>query len=194
LRLGRSYVSDGRSHLLNFKVNETSLGENNSELNLPQAGVAHLTARVAALLDSVPHPEVQGLTRDQKPYWSIERARIGNSRSIPLEVIVNGMAVTNIPVVADGILRDVSVNVRIERSSWVALRILGTSHTNPIWVLVAGKKLAPSRRSVEWCLQGVDQCWSQKQRFIQNSELEDARQAYDHAKAVYSAMLTSAID
>jgi hypothetical protein len=194
LRLGRSYVSDGRSHLLDFKVNETSLGENNSELNLPQAGIVHLTARVAALLDSVPHPELQELPRDQKPYWSIERARVGKSRSVPLEVIVNGVAVTNIPVVADGTLRDVSFNVRIERSSWVAIRILGSSHTNPIWVLVGEKKLSPSRRSVEWCLQGVDQCWSQKQRFIQNSELEDAHQAYDHARAVYREMLTTAID
>jgi hypothetical protein len=194
LRLGRSYVSDGRSHLLDFKVNDTSLGENNSELNLPQAGTVHLTAKIAALLDDAPHPELRELPRDKKPYWSIERARIGQSRTVPLEVIVNGMAVTNVPLLADGTLRDVSFNVRIERSSWVALRILGSSHTNPIWVLVDGKKLAPNRRSVEWCLQGVDQCWSQKQRFIQNSEMEDARRAYDHARAVYRAMLTTAVD
>jgi hypothetical protein len=40
----------------------------------------------------------------------------------------------------------------------------------------------------------VEQCWSQKQRFIQNSEMDDARQAYDHARAVYRGMLTEAVD
>jgi hypothetical protein len=141
LRLGGSYASDGRSHLLDFKVNDASLGENGSELNLAQASTVHLIARMAALLDAAPHPEVRELPRDQKPYWSIERARIGKSRTVPLEVIVNGMAVTNIPVVADGALRDVSFNVRIERSSWVALRILGSSHNNPVWVLWVEKNL-----------------------------------------------------
>jgi hypothetical protein len=76
----------------------------------------------------------------------------------------------------------------------VALRILGSSHSNPIWVLVGGKPLAPSRKSVEWCLRGVDQCWSQKKRFIQNSEMEDALQAYDHARAIYRGMLPTAIE
>jgi hypothetical protein len=194
LRLGRSYVSDGRSHLLEFKVNDTAIGEKGSELNLPQPGFVHVTARVAALLDPVPHPELQELARDQKPYWNIERARLGKSRAVALEVIVNGLAVTNIPVLADGALRDVALDLSIERSSWVALRILGTSHSNPIWVLVEGRKLAPSRRSVDWCLRGVDQCWSQKKRFIQNSEMDDARQAYDHARAVYRGMLPAAID
>jgi hypothetical protein len=194
LRLGRSYISDGRSHLLEFKVNDTAVGEKDSELNLPQPGVVHVTARVAAMLDAVPHPELQELARDQKPYWNIERARLGKSRAVPLEVIVNGLAVTNIPVAADGALQDVAFDVRIERSSWVALRILGSSHSNPIWVLVEGRKFAPSRRSVDWCLRGVEQCWSQKQRFIQNSEMDDARQAYDHARAVYRGMLTEAVD
>jgi hypothetical protein len=194
LRLGRSYVSDGRSHLLAFKANDAAVGEGGSELNLAGPGVVHMTAKVAALLDSVPRPEIQNLPLDRQPYWNIERARLGNSRTVPLEVIVNGLAVTNLPVVADGALRDVVFDVKIERSSWVALRILGSSHSNPIWVLVGGKKLAPSRRSVEWCLRAVDQCWSQKQRFIKESEMEDARQAYDHARAVYRAMLSAAID
>jgi hypothetical protein len=194
LRLGRSYVSDGRSHLLDFKVNDTAVGEKNSELNLPQPGIVHVTARVAALLDAASHPEIQELARDQKPYWDIERARLGKSRAVPLEIIVNGTAVTNFPVTADGALRDVAFDLRIDRSSWVAMRILGSSHSNPIWVLVGGKKLAPDRRSVDWCLRGVDRCWSQKKRFIQNSEMDDARQTYDHARAVYRAMLTAAVN
>ncbi|MGO8697203.1 MAG: CehA/McbA family metallohydrolase [Limisphaerales bacterium] len=194
LRLGRSYVSDGRSHLLEFRVNDTAVGENGSELNLPAPQHVRVTAKVGALLDATPHPEVQNLALDKQPYWSLERARVGNSRTVPLEVIVNGLAVTNFPFVADGTLRDVAFDTKIERSSWVALRILGSSHSNPIWVLVDGKPLAPSRKSVEWCLRGVDQCWSQKKRFIQDSEMEDARQAYEHARAVYHGMLAAAIE
>jgi hypothetical protein len=194
LRLGRSYVSDGRSHLLDYKVNDTPVGEKESEVNLAQPGIVHVTARVAARLDSVPHPELQNLPYEKQPYWSLERARIGTSANVPLEVIVNGLAVTNVPIVADGALRDVAFDVNIARSSWVALRIFGSSHSNPIWVMVEGKKMAPSRKSVEWCLQGVDQCWSQKKQFIHDSEMKDALQAYDHARAVYRDMLTTAVE
>jgi hypothetical protein len=194
LRLGRSYVSDGRSHLLEFKVNDTAVGEKGSELSLARPKTVHVTAKAAALLDTVAHPEVKNLPWDKQPYWSIERSRLGNSRTVPLEVIVNGLAVTNLPIVADGTSQDVMFDIKIERSSWVALRILGSAHSNPIWVSVEGKKMAPSRKSVEWCLQGVDQCWSQKKRFIQESEMEAARQAYDHARSVYKELLASAIE
>jgi len=194
LRLGRDYVSDGRSHLLEFKANDTAVGENDSELKLSSPQNVHVTAKVGALLDALPHPELQNRAWDKQPYWSIERARLGGSRTVPLELIVNGLAVTNVPIAADGELRDVAFDVKIERSSWVALRILGSSHSNPIWVTVEGKPLAPSRKSVEWCLRGVDQCWSQKQRFIQNSEMEDARQAYEHARTVYRGLLAAAVD
>ena len=46
-------------------------------------------------------------------------------------------------------LRDVSFDVPIERSSWVALRILGTAHTNPVFVVVGGKPIRASRRRRE---------------------------------------------
>jgi len=89
-------------------------------------------------------------------------------------------------------LRDVAFDLKVDRSSWVALRILPSSHTNPIWVLVGGKPYAPSRRSLEWCLKGVDQCWSQKKRFIKEEETEQARQAYDHARETYRTLLSKA--
>ena len=128
----------------------------------------------------------------QKPYWHLERARLGKSREVPLEVVVNGYPASRTNFVADGVLRDVLFEVKVDRSSWVALRILPSSHTNPIWVLVGGKPLSPSRRSLDWCLKGVDQCWSQKQRFIKADETEDARQAYDHAREVYRDLLSKA--
>ncbi len=127
---------------------------------------------------------------DQKPYWDVERARLGDSREVPLEVVVNGWPVARKAIVADGKLQEVSFDVEIPRSSWVALRILPSSHTNPIFVLVGGKPIRASRRSVDWCLKGVDQCWSQKEKFIKAAELEDAKAAYAHARTTYQKLLT----
>ena len=119
----------------------------------------------------------------------MERARVKNTRKVPVEVIVNGYPVARTNVVADGSMLDVAFAVKIERSSWVALRILPSSHTNPIFVLVDGQPIRASRRSVQWCLDGVDRCWSQKERFIKSGEMEEAKKAYDHARAVYRKLL-----
>jgi len=96
-------------------------------------------------------------------------------------------------ILADGKLQDVDFDVKVDRSSWVALRILPSSHTNPIFVLVDGKPIRASRRSAEWCLKGVDQCWSQKQKFIKADEMDDAKQAYDHARQAYRALVSECL-
>jgi len=36
IRQGRNYVSDGHSHLLEFKINDAAVGEKESELHLDQ--------------------------------------------------------------------------------------------------------------------------------------------------------------
>ena len=115
--------------------------------------------------------------------------RIEDSREVPLELIVNGRAVARKKIRADGKLRDVSFDTPIERSSWVALRILPSSHSNPVFVLVDDKPIRASRRSVEWCLKSVDQCWSQKERTYKAEEKEDAEAAYAHARAAYKKLL-----
>ena len=193
IREGKNYVGDGLSHLLDFKVNATALGENGSEATLPAPGPVKLTARVAARLDEQPNPQLQRLPIDHKPYWHLERARLGDTRTVPLEVLVNGFAVARTNLLADGALRDVAFDVPLTRSSWIALRILPSSHTNPIWVRVADQPLAPARRSVEWCLAGVEKCWTQKEKFIKPDELADARAAYDHARATYRRLLATAV-
>jgi hypothetical protein len=104
-------------------------------------------------------------------------------------VIVNGVPVARRNVVADGRTSEVQFDVKVERSSWVALRVLPSSHTNPVFVLVGDKPIRASRRSAEWCLKGVDQCWSQKQRFMRGQELEEARQAYEHARQTYQRIV-----
>jgi hypothetical protein len=92
-------------------------------------------------------------------------------------------------LVADGTLRDVAFETKIERSSWVALRILPSSHSTPVFVLVDGRPIRASKRSADWCLKGVDQCWSQKERTYKPAEMEEAKAAYAHARAAYQKIL-----
>jgi hypothetical protein len=190
IRHGHNYVSDGRSHLIDFKVGGLNMGENGSELKLAAPGTVTATAKVAALLNEKPDPSLQKRPYSEKPYWDIERARIGDTGEVPVELIVNGYPVARTNVVADGTLRDVSFATPIAKSSWVALRILPSSHSNPVFVLVDGKPIRASQKSVQWCLDGVDKCWEQKQRFIKSSEMADAKAAYDHARAIYRRLLT----
>ncbi len=189
IRDGRNYVSDGKSHLMDFEVHGRALGEKGSEVKLSKPRKVKVTAKVAARLDEKADPKFRDLAVDKKPYWDIERARIGETREVPLELLVNGVPVARKLIVADGKTQDVSFEVEIKRSSWVAMRILPSSHTNPIFVLVGGKPIRASRRSVEWCLKSVDQCWTEKERFIQENEHADARAAYDHARATYQKLL-----
>ena len=92
-------------------------------------------------------------------------------------------------VAADGQLRDVEFEVRIGASSWIAARVLSSSHTNPVFAIVGDKPIRASRRSAEWCLTAVDQCWTQKAPAIRASERAEARAAYDHARAVYKRLI-----
>jgi len=191
IRAGRNYVSDGRSHLMDFKADDIALGEQGSELRLPKPGKVKLTAKVAAWLDEQPRPGIQGLSPDKKPFWDIERARIPNTRQVPVEVIVNGESVMRKNIIADGTTREASFEVPVGKSCWVALRIRASSHTNPIFVIVDGKPVRV-KRSIEWCLKGVDQCWSQKEALIDAKEHADAVAAYEHAREVYRARLAEA--
>jgi hypothetical protein len=165
------------------------MGENGSELRLSQPGTVRLTARVAARLPEQPDPSKKRRPYDQKPYWDIERARVEGTRQVPVEAVVNGYPAGRQLMAADGVLRDLSFEVKVERSSWVALRILPSSHTNPIFLEVGAKPIRASRRSAEWCLKGVDRCWSQKERFLKADEIDGARRDYDHAREVYQRLI-----
>ena len=88
-------------------------------------------------------------------------------------------------IIADGSIQDLAFDVPIKKSSWVALRVLPSSHTNPIFVLVGGKPIRASRKSAEWCLKAVDQCWSQKEKAIRPAEQEEAKKAYEVARQAY---------
>jgi hypothetical protein len=88
-------------------------------------------------------------------------------------------------LLADGKIRTLTFDVPLDRSSWIAARILASAHTNPVFAIVGGKPIRASRQSAEWCLNAVNQCWTQKARQIRASEIDAARKAYDHAREVY---------
>jgi hypothetical protein len=169
IREGRSYVSDGTSHLMEFVAATTGssphvvpVGTNGSEIKLDKPATVRLTAKVAARLDG---------------------------KTVPIEAIVNAYPVAKRELVADGSLQEISVEVPIERSSWVTLRLYPNAHTNPVFVTVDNKPIRASRRSAQWCLAGVDQCWKEKQKFYADAEQDEAARAYEHAREVFRRIL-----
>ncbi len=146
------------------------------------------------MLNEKPNPDLRGRPYQQKPYWHIERARLGETRKVPVEVIVNGEPVLRKEIVADGKLQDFSAELELKKSSWVALRILPSDHTNPVFVVVGGKPIRASKKSAQWCLESVDQCWNQKKGRIRKAELAEASKAYDDARRAYRKILSESGD
>jgi hypothetical protein len=174
---------------MDFTINGFAMGTKNGELQLSRPGIVEVSVKAAAYLDSVPNEALSKLPYDKQPYWEIERARIGATRKVPVEVIWNGRCVASQELLSDGSSQMLRFSVPIEESGWMALRILPSSHTNPLLVTVGGKQMQPSKPSAEWCLAAVDQCWSQKSPQISGSEIVAARQAYEHARQTYRNLL-----
>jgi hypothetical protein len=190
VKAGRNYVSDGKSHLMDFAVNGVEGGTKESEIQLDRPARVTITLKAAANLEPTPNDIIRNTPSDAVPYWDLERARIGIRREVPVEIVVNGAVVATKPLIADGSLRDLTFEVPIESSSWIAARILPSSHTNPMFALVGGTPIRASRESLQWCVNAVNQCWTQKSPKIRASEIDAARQAYDHARQVYQQRLT----
>jgi hypothetical protein len=193
IRAGRAYVSDGRSHLMDLVANDVPLGVDGSELRLERPGTVTLNVKAAAFLNETPDPQIRARPLSQKPYWDIERARLGETRNVPVEVLVNGYPAARNTLTADGHTEEIRFSVPVEKSCWIALRIYPSSHTNPIFVIVDGKPIR-EKRSLDWCLKGVDQCWSQKEKLIDPKEHDDAVAAYEHARKVYRERIKEATD
>src|SRR4051794_39361828 len=105
IRRGRNYVSDGRSHLMAFRAGGVAPGENGSELRMASPGTVRVSARVAAMLPVKPEPEIAKRPYAEQPYWHLERARIGETREVPVEVVVDGYPVARKSIAADGQVR-----------------------------------------------------------------------------------------
>lgn len=197
LKNGRSYCGDGLSHILDFRVNNVPVGEKGNggtlgQLDLNKPGTVRVSFDAAALLEETQTDYTRGIRSrrlDQKPYWHIERCRIGDSRKVPVEVIVNGEVAESREMLADGSVQRMEFDVEVDRSSWIAVRILPSVHTNPVFVVVDGQPIRTNRRSAEWCRKAVDVCWRAKRGMIRESDQADAKAAYEVARKVYDAII-----
>jgi hypothetical protein len=197
LQHGRSYFGDGRSHLFNVTVHGPTSRDGSDDLHLDQPAEVRVTAGICARLDPDPGglaEKIRHTSPYKQPYWHLERSRISASRKVPVELIVNGESVQRREIEADGSMQEVSFQLPIHQSSWLALRVLPSSHTNPIHLRVAGQPIRASKKSAAWCRLGVDVCWEQKAPRIRPSEIAAAKVPYDRARAVYDRILTESAE
>ena len=214
VRDGRSYCGDGLSHVLDFKVtapaaaaptdsiiSTVSVGEPGSSKKLSTVELAKpnnvkVSFDVNALLAEKMNDNTESIRKrrlDAKPYWHIERCRVGQTREVPVEIIVNGQVAATKNITADGKTQPLSFDIPIKQSSWVAVRILPSVHTNPIWVEVGGQPVRASKKSIDWCKQAVEVCWNAKKNQIREPERATAKAAYDEATKIYEARLKEAV-
>ena len=199
LRDGRSYCSDGLSHLYDFQVNGLGVGERGdagrpSFLAVKNNQKLTIGVNAAALLAETPRDDIRNRRLDVQPYWHVERARVADTRKVPVELIVNGQSVARQDLTADGSIQNLSFDYKLDRSSWVALRIFPSAHTNPIFVEVDGKPIRASKRSAKWCLEATETCWNSKKKGIRDTEQAAAVKAYDKAREAYSRILQESFD
>jgi len=175
LRAGKSYVSDGYAHALEFTVNGKAAGD---KLALDQLGKVAVKAKVA-FAEKMPLGTANG-----------GQAPTGPTRLV--ELIVNGQVAASKEVPADSKPHDVAFDVSLDRSSWVALRHFPQLHTNPVDVIVAGKPIRPSRRSALWCIGTIEQLWRVRGQGIAAHERDEAQQTFQKAIETYRKIAAEA--
>jgi hypothetical protein len=168
LAKGRSYISDGYSHALEFTVNDKPAG---GEAKLDAAGPVTVKAKVAFAKDLSLGTSVGGAIPE------------GVTRKV--ELIVNGVPVAAKTVPADDAPHDIEFSVPIAKSSWVAIRHMPTLHTNPVAVLVGGKPIRASRASAQWCVGVIEQLWRVRENNIIPAERAAAKETFGKAIEMY---------
>ncbi len=178
IQMGRSYVSDGYAHALEFAVNGTSPGF--GDVKLAAAGPVKVTAKVAfgkeVALGTAPGAI----------------APTGDTRK--LELVVNGKVVASKDIPADDKTHDVSFDVEISKSSWVALRHFPQMHTNPVNVIVGGKPIRASRESAKWCVGVIEQLWKVRGAGIKAEERAEAEKTFQKAIEIYKKIAEESED
>jgi len=196
IKHGQNYVSDGRAHLLDFSIEGVGMG-NEKDVVLAAPAVVEIRAEAIAYLPAVQDEAGARIAASGvmgRPYWHIEKARVPGTRKVPVELLVNGYAIQYVEIEADGTPQPVHFQQKIDQSSWVALRVWSSAHTNPIYVTVAGKPIRASKRSAMWCREAVDVCWKNKAPAIRAAEQADAANGYDHARRTYDAIIAESYD
>jgi len=191
LARGRSYVSDGFAHALQFTVNGVAPGF--GEVALGEPGRIAVRAKVAFAAEQ-PRATAHGgrfppggrrwigdtVTMHGPPQSEVER---GGRRLV--EVVVNGHPAAAKDVEADGKIHELSFDLPVQSSCWVALREFPQLHTNPVNVRVGGRPIRASRSSALWCIATIEQLWRARAQTIPEPQRVEARAAFDQAIAMY---------
>jgi hypothetical protein len=173
---GRSYVSDGYAHALQFTVNDKAPGYEDVMLDAP--GTVTANAKVAFASET--------------PLGTSSGGKVPTGPTRLVELVVNGQAVASKVVPADDKEHDVTFEAKIDRSSWVALRQFPQMHTNPVNVLVGGKPIRASRKSALWCIGTIEQLWRVRGSGIATHEREEAHKTFLKAIEVYRKLAEEA--
>jgi hypothetical protein len=192
LKKGRLYFGDGRTHFLEFSVNGRASGD--PDVVLQAGGMIEVNGRIAAWLEPTPTAQTEAIRTSPAftyPGWHLERARLGQTREIEAELVVNGVAVDRARVTADGVPHSVRFATTVSRSSWVALRVLQSGHCHPVFIRVGTQDIRASRRSAQWCRSCVDKIWEAKLPFIREAERAAASRAFDHARQAYDEIIAA---
>ncbi|MBS0204106.1 MAG: DUF1648 domain-containing protein [Planctomycetes bacterium] len=191
LARGRSYVSDGFAHALDFRVNGQAPGFD--DVTLASGGTVAVTARVT-FAPQTPVTVAQGtvipavglpLVGDTVELHGPRSDKLVTGGERLVEIIVNGQPVASRKVSADGKLQDLTFEIPITRSSWIALRQFPQLHTNPVNVIVAGQPIRASRDSARWCDDVIELLWKNRQKVIPESERAEALQTFEKARSTY---------
>jgi hypothetical protein len=190
LAAGRSYVSDGYAHALEFTVGQKPPGD-----SLALDGPGDVTVKAAVCFaPRVPQSAAHGSQgADLSRRFQGDTVTLHGPRSSEwvkggerkVEIVVNGRPVRSATVPADGQIHSLDFQVPLDRSSWVALRHFPQLHTNPVNVLIGGKPIRASKESARWCLEVIRQLWRVRERSIHESERAAAREAFDAALVEY---------
>jgi hypothetical protein len=201
LAQGRSYVSDGYAHALEFTVNGVSPGQ--GEVGLEGPGSVDIRTKVAFAPEmprSVAHGEAAAERAPRRILGDTVVLHAGRTDDVTrggtrlVELVVNGAAVAAQSVPADGRVHELAFSARIDRSSWVALRQFPQMHTNPVNVLVAGRPIRASRQSALWCIETIEQLWRARGQTIAEHEREEAHQTFLKAIEIYRQIARESID
>jgi hypothetical protein len=195
---GRSYVSDGYAHALEFDVNNARPGE--GDVKMAQPATVSIVAKVAFAEETplaVAHggitpPAGKSVVGDTVVLHGPRREEmlVGGTRLV--EIVVNGVPVASREVPADGQLHDLKFEVPISKSSWVALRHFPQLHTNPVNVIVADQPIRASADSARWCIEAIDLLWKNREKNIKPTEQDDAKAAFDRARERYRQIAAEA--
>lgn len=195
IRAGKSYVSDGYAHAVDFVVQGVRPGEGEVLLAGPER--LQVAARVAFAQETplavayggITPPGGRRLVGDTVELHGPRHEGVVRGGKRRVELIVNGEVAAQQEVEADDAIHTLTFEVDVNQSSWIALRHFPQLHTNPVTVLVAGRPIRARRQSAQWCLEVIDLLWKNRQNRISAAERPAARAAYDRAIAKYGAIL-----